>query len=104
MNEPEKITLDQLAEGLKEVGYISGYSTSVDFGYVFRVSNPRAVAELIFRKFREPAYEINHVFRDSDGVPYCRLSGNQWRSCYSGVVVDHDYPKRPLRRLVPDDD
>ena len=60
MSEPETITLDQLAEGLKTIGDIA-WEQSPN-GLLCGISNPRGVAEAIFRRFR-----VDRVIRADEG-------------------------------------
>lgn len=54
----------------------------------------------------EPAYEVGQVYDSATGTSYYRLSRSNgdtsWRDVRSGVVRHHDFPVRPLRKLVPE--
>ena len=53
----------------------------------------------------EPEAEGGCVYEDAAGDLYYRMSTtSQWRYVYNGQLMDHDFPKRPLRKLVPEED
>jgi hypothetical protein len=57
----------------------------------------------------EPAYEPGEVYQDANGLKYLRLKGRNltWRPIDASSIrwadVGHDYPRRPLRKLVPEE-
>jgi hypothetical protein len=51
---------------------------------------------------REPEYEPGGKYEDPDGVCFERTSAGEWITTGSASVYAHDYPDRPLRRLVPE--
>jgi hypothetical protein len=61
-----------------------------------------AVVTLDFGDFTatEPEYQVQTVYRDADNRLFYRRTvtseHNPWRSCATGEVYSHDYPKRPL--------
>jgi hypothetical protein len=52
---------------------------------------------------REPAYETGQVYLDADGVNFLRV-GDDWYRFASESLVAHAWPRRPLRKLVPEDE
>lgn len=49
----------------------------------------------------EPEYIPGEVYEDAGGVLFLRLTEGQWMS-FAGKNYPHDYPARPLVRLVPE--
>lgn len=58
---------------------------------------------------REPEYEHGAVYIDAKGEIFRRVESStggrgHWRSFGSVLSIPFDYPKRPLRKLVPESD
>lgn len=55
---------------------------------------------------REPEYERGQFYRDANGTTFFCLRGEGKRPSFStmpeGKTYPHEYPKRPLRKLVPE--
>lgn len=82
------ITREELATALKR----RGLSSLAD--YLF---------DDIVRE-REPEYERGHFYEDALGRVFFRLlgDGDGWSSAPEGTPYPGDYPRRPLRKLVPE--
>jgi hypothetical protein len=88
MSTADTITREELAAALKR----RGLSSLAD--YLF---------DDIVRD-REPEYERGHFYEDALGRVFFRLlgDGKGWSSAPEGTPYPGDYPRRPLRRLVPE--
>lgn len=53
---------------------------------------------------REPEYERGQFYQDATGTVFFRVlgCGDGWSTMPEGKPYPHDYPRRPLRRLVPE--
>lgn len=49
----------------------------------------------------EPAYEIGVMYQDANSIFYLRGDGF-WVFAATGDQREHDFPKRPLTKLVPE--
>ena len=49
----------------------------------------------------EPEYEVGAVYQDAVGKVWYRMD-RHWRNVATGIAFAHEYPARPLVRLVPE--
>lgn len=93
MSATDTITLEELAAAFRD-------------GCPFTATvNAATAAEQIYAhalRSREPEYEPGGKYEDPDGVCFERTSAGEWITTGSAGVYPHDYPDRPLRRLVPE--
>jgi hypothetical protein len=50
----------------------------------------------------EPEYEVDAIYQDATGVRFRRNKGDWFKVEGHGVYCGDDTPKRPLRKLVPE--
>jgi hypothetical protein len=97
---PETITEDELARVMTDC--MSESARSIVF-----MGTPGKVAAEIFaeaRRNREPRYERGRFYQDRLGQVFFRVlgDGDGWSLMPEGKPYPHDYPQRPLCRLVPE--
>jgi hypothetical protein len=91
VTDPETITQDELAEALRRRSYLPDpdrYAREI-------------LADVVAH--REPGYEPGRFYLDDIGQVFyrCLGNGNGWSLMPNGSPYPHDYPVRPLRKLVP---
>lgn len=100
MNKKIKISRDELADAL------DGLLIGSEIGGVL-VRDPVQFADALFARAerqREPEYERGQFYQDALNRVFFRLlgSGDGWSEMPEGKPYRNDYPQRPLRKLVPE--
>lgn len=100
------ITHDELIAALENVRILTGSDSNGMALHDGKATYPDALANDLFRhveKNREPEYKIGEAYVDAYGEKWL-YSGwyKEWYSFGSSTRVSFDFPKRPLRKLVPE--
>lgn len=94
----DTITKADLAEALRN--QLRTYA-----GIAFVTDPEKAAADIfdLVKRSREPEYEPGQFYQDATGRVFFRVlgDGKGWSLMPDGATYRHEYPQRPLRRLVP---
>src|SRR5580704_2071658 len=97
MSTPEAVTEDELTKALIHVEHSGGKDGCAS-------CRGKAVSLLEHvRSQREPEYERGQFYEDAIGQRFFRVlgDGDGWSVMPEGIPYPGDYPRRPLRKLVP---
>ena len=97
-------SVEELAAALTELRTVAVYNPLVGGITTGQLSNPHGLAGEIAKKImeeREPEYEPGCVYRAVNGFFYFRTSDREWLG-FDGHTYSHDFPPRPLARMVPE--
>lgn len=103
----ETITVGELIKALGTMRIHIGHSSYGGSSHEGLATYPEALARDLFReveKHREPLYESGAAYVDAYGEKWCYGGySKNWYAFGSSTTHPFDAPKRPLRKLMPEE-